>query len=133
MNDDRRNDERNNDEPDRVLCECDRSRRDRPGAGDALRLLIRSYRGRRYCDLRVWYRDERGELRPGKGTSIRLHEIGDVIRALELAREELADSAPPRRDDATDMPSYRTRPTRAPDVYRPGEPRGRVMPEAPSR
>ena len=78
---------------DRVLAECDRTPSGEPaGSGDRLRVSLRSYHGRTFVDLRVFWHDEHGELRPGKGTSVRRHELRQVIEALEAAEVELGEA-----------------------------------------
>jgi hypothetical protein len=94
MNDD--SDTPENDVPtDVLLVEIDRSRRNEPGTGDVLRVLLRSFKGRRYVDVRqFWTPPGETERRPGRGTSIRVHELRQVIEALQQAQAELGGERP---------------------------------------
>jgi hypothetical protein len=63
------------------------------GPKEALRVCISEFKGRRYCDLRVWYVDKDGELRPGKaGVTLRPEILADVLEALRRAQEALETS-----------------------------------------
>jgi hypothetical protein len=77
------------DEPDRLLFSAPRTRFGQRGpAGEELRLMLRSYEGHPFLDLRVWYRAG-AEWRPTKkGTSIKLTELrGLVVALLAIGRE----------------------------------------------
>jgi len=53
---------------------------------------IEEFKGHRFCDLRVYFEDESGELHPSKkGIAITSHVIDDVIEALKAASGKLDD------------------------------------------
>lgn len=55
-----------------------------PRTRGAIQIRKREYRGATFADVRSWYFDEvTGELKPGKGATIRPGEIREVIAALE--------------------------------------------------
>ena len=58
---------------------------DRKDGTEQLRVEIREFRGTRYVDIRCWWRDEHGEWKPGKGCTVRLHELSQVRDALGKA------------------------------------------------
>lgn len=59
---------------------------DLPRGRDVLRISVSEYKGREYIDIRVWYTDRDGELKPtAKGVSLRPDAIQDVLRALQAA------------------------------------------------
>lgn len=59
---------------------------DQPRGRDVLRVTASEYKGTTYVDIRVWYFDRDGELRPGpKGVSLRPDAIPAVIEALQAA------------------------------------------------
>jgi hypothetical protein len=64
--------------------------------GEELRINLAEYDGRPYLALRIWARGSDGNLWPvkGKGGSIRVAEIDEVIDALNRAREILAERSP---------------------------------------
>lgn len=50
---------------------------------EVYRVMSRSYKGHRLADVRVWFDDpETGELRPGKGISLKAEVLSDIIKAL---------------------------------------------------
>jgi hypothetical protein len=52
---------------------------------------LTEYRGQQYADIRVWFTDQTGELKPSqKGVSIKPEHLPDVIHALTDALEKLA-------------------------------------------
>lgn len=56
------------------------------GDRDVYRIRACEYRGAKYVDLRIFYAEQPGgELKPGKGVTIRPAALGDVIKALQLA------------------------------------------------
>lgn len=62
------------------------------GAGEVLRVILSDYKGRRYADIRVWYTDQAGKVRPGKaGVTLRAEALPDVLAALGQARTLLED------------------------------------------
>lgn len=63
---------------------------DQPRGRDVLRVTASEYKGTTYVDIRVWYFDRDGELRPGpKGVSLRPDAIPAVIEALQAAQDAL--------------------------------------------
>jgi len=47
------------------------------------RVSLRAFEGYRLADIRVWFDDtENGELRPGKGVSIKLDALPEIVDAL---------------------------------------------------
>ena len=58
------------------------------GDGVELRIELAEYKGHRYVGLRQWNKSVDGEWRPDgkRGLSIKLRELGDVIRALGSPR-----------------------------------------------
>lgn len=57
---------------------------------DVLRVSASDFKGATYVDIRVWYRDREGELRPtSKGVSLRPDAVAAVIEALQDARDAL--------------------------------------------
>ncbi|MCC6668975.1 MAG: transcriptional coactivator p15/PC4 family protein [Polyangiaceae bacterium] len=70
---------------DRVLASLTR----KDGA-EELRIMVRSYNGARYVDLRLWWRDDSGEMRPSaKGVTVRRSEIAAVLSALDAGLADL--------------------------------------------
>jgi hypothetical protein len=52
---------------------------------------LTEYRGQQYVDIRVWFTDQAGELKPSqKGVSLKPENLPDVIHALTDALEQLA-------------------------------------------
>lgn len=73
-------------EPD-ILLELPR------GPKECLRVCISEFKGREYCDVRVWYIDRDGVTRPGKsGITLRPDAIPAVIEALQAAQDALGGS-----------------------------------------
>lgn len=63
---------------------------EQPRGRDVLRVSASEFKGRTYVDIRVWYFDRDGELRPGqKGVSLRPDAIPAVIEALQAAQDAL--------------------------------------------
>lgn len=57
---------------------------------DVLRVSASEFKGRTYVDVRTWYYDRDGELRPGsKGVSLRVEALPAVIEALQAAQDAL--------------------------------------------
>ena len=56
------------------------------GPKECLRVAISEFKGRAYCDVRIWYIDRDGVIRPGKsGITLRPDAIEAVIEALQAA------------------------------------------------
>lgn len=67
---------------------------DMPRGRDVLRVSSSTFKGREYVDVRVWYVDRDGDLKPtAKGVSIRPDAVQDVIQALHAARKHLDGEA----------------------------------------
>jgi hypothetical protein len=65
--------------PDRTIAE-------RPTArGETLRVALSEFRGRHYLNVRTWYRDSAGELKPGRGLSLAVTLLPWLRRQLEVA------------------------------------------------
>lgn len=63
---------------------------EQPRGRDMLRVSASDFKGTIYTDIRVWYFDRDGELRPGqKGVSLRPDAIPAVIAALQAAQDAL--------------------------------------------
>lgn len=59
---------------------------DMPRGRDVLRVSASEFKGREYVDIRVWYVDRDGDLKPtAKGVSLRPDAVQDVLRALHDA------------------------------------------------
>jgi hypothetical protein len=58
---------------------------------EVLRVVLRSYRGRRLIDIRRWYYDADMQLRPGKGISLPPEAIGRLRRALRKVSKHIGD------------------------------------------
>ncbi len=57
------------------------------------RVAITEYKGHRFVDCRVYYKDDKGEPKPiKKGIALNDETIGDVIEALQRARQALEES-----------------------------------------
>ena len=56
--------------------------------GEVLRLRLLSHKGREYCDLRRWYKDVNGELRPSpKGIRFNSELVGPLVEVLTKIEE----------------------------------------------
>ncbi len=74
----------------RIVAEIPKSRR------EMIRVTRESYRGYAFVQLRVWFRAEDGEFRPGKsGIAIAPDKLDAAIAALQAARLKMA------REDAS--------------------------------
>jgi hypothetical protein len=61
---------------------------DLPRGRDVLRVSASTFKNREYIDIRVWYTDRDGDLKPtAKGVSIRPDAVLDVVQALQAAYE----------------------------------------------
>lgn len=59
---------------------------DLPRGRDVLRVSSSTFKGREYIDIRVWYVDRDGDLKPtAKGVSLRPDAVQSVIQALHDA------------------------------------------------
>jgi hypothetical protein len=65
-----------------------------------LRVSLARFQGRAYVNLRIWEANEAGEWWPakGKGCSIRIHELSEMVAALRSA-EGLIDDEDARQDE----------------------------------
>lgn len=52
---------------------------------EVIRVTRETYQGHDLVQARVWYRNEAGELCPGKGISMKAHLASDVADALSRA------------------------------------------------
>ena len=67
---------------------------EQPRGAEVLRIMISEYKGRQLVDVRAWYRDRDGELRPGRqGISLRPEGLPKVIEALQRAAAEVGADA----------------------------------------
>lgn len=58
------------------------------GERDVYRLRLCEFKGHRYLDLRSWFPDRAtGELRPGKGVTLKLTALPQIIEALQKAAQ----------------------------------------------
>lgn len=58
-------------------------------ATTTFKVALREFKGSQYVDLRRWFPDLKGHLRPGKGASIRPVDIRRVRKALMLIQRKL--------------------------------------------
>ena len=70
-----------------LIAELPKNRR------ETLRISLDEYQGHQLLSLRIWYRDDAGELRPGnKGLAVRVDQapaLADaMLAAVEKAKEE---------------------------------------------
>jgi len=57
---------------------------------DTLRVSASEFKGTTYVDIRVWFTDREGGLRPtNKGVALRLEALPAVIEALQAAHDAL--------------------------------------------
>ena len=62
---------------DEIIAEIPKNRR------EVYRIVRNTYKGHRLIDVRVWYDEpETGELRPGKGVSIKVEALPEIIVVL---------------------------------------------------
>ena len=67
------------------------------GRRDQLRISISSYKGRRFINLRVWYRGDDAQLRPTQqGITFQPKQLETIISALQDTKERLKQSAQSR-------------------------------------
>lgn len=63
---------------------------EQPRGRDVLRVSASEFKGTTYVDIRVWYYDREGGLRPSpKGVSLRVEAIPEVVEALQAAHDAL--------------------------------------------
>ena len=56
---------------------------------EALRITLGEFKGHRLVNLRVWFRAEDGEMRPGNsGVAIKVEKLEELLSALMRARGE---------------------------------------------
>ena len=64
------------------------------GPTEVLRVSLSEFKGRQYADIRVWFTDRDGVVRPGKaGVTLRPEAVPGVLDALQQAMELLDGSA----------------------------------------
>lgn len=60
----------------------------RKNAAEEIRFTVETFKGHEIVNVRVWYRDDLGEYRPGKqGLAFRLELLGEVLDALSKAKK----------------------------------------------
>jgi len=64
-------------------------------ATEEVRATLRTYRGRQYMDVRIYYLDDAGEFKPTKkGINLSVELLGELTRMMEnLAKAVQADAA----------------------------------------
>jgi len=71
-------------------------------ATEEVRATLRTYRGRQYMDVRIYYLDDAGEFKPTKkGINLSVELLGELTRMMgNLAKAVQADqaAAPPAGD-----------------------------------
>lgn len=67
----------------------------RRNATEEVRATLRTYRGRKYMDLRIYYQDDAGEYKPTKkGINLSVEMLGELTRMVEnLAKAVREDQA----------------------------------------
>lgn len=59
--------------------------------GDTIRVELSEYEGHKFLQIRIWFTNDDGELKPTKkGVSIPLNKIKDISEALSVAAEKVA-------------------------------------------
>ena len=62
---------------DEIVCEIPKNGR------EVYRVMRRTFKGHKLVDVRVWFDDATtGELRPGKGVSLKLESLPEIVAAL---------------------------------------------------
>ncbi len=62
---------------DEIIAEIQKNRR------EVYRIMRRTFRGHKLVDVRVWFDDaDTGERRPGKGVSLKLEILPEIVEAL---------------------------------------------------
>lgn len=60
----------------------------RKNAAEEIRFTVETFKGHEIVNVRVWYRNDLGEYRPGKqGLAFRLELLGEVLDALGKAKK----------------------------------------------
>lgn len=60
------------------------------GAGEVIRLEISEFKGKKLFNIRIWYTDKEGQLRPTqKGVTIRPEQFGEIKNAILEAEPEI--------------------------------------------
>jgi hypothetical protein len=68
--------------------------------GERLRLTVQAFRGSPRIDLRLWYVDAGGILRPGaKGMTVPQEAVSDLVNALGTAKQMTIADLPPAAND----------------------------------
>lgn len=52
---------------------------------DVIRIMLRTYEGVDLVDIRSWWNDQHGQCKPGKGISLRVNHLKQLIKALQAA------------------------------------------------
>ncbi len=75
-------------------------------ATEEVRATLRTYRGRQYMDVRIYYLDDAGEFKPTKkGINLSVELLGELTRmignlAQAVQADQAAAAAPPAGKDA---------------------------------
>ncbi len=68
--------------------------------GERLRLTVQEFRRSPRIDLRLWYVDASGDLKPGaKGMTVPADAIPDLVAALGTAKQLTVADLPPAAND----------------------------------
>jgi len=71
-------------------------------ATEEVRATLRTYRGRQYVDLRIYYQDDAGEYKPTKkGINLSVELLGDLTRMVD----KLAKAVEAERTPAAEVPA----------------------------
>jgi hypothetical protein len=89
------------------------------GQGAEMRLALAEYEGKPYVSLRVFERGSDGQLWPmrGKGCSIRISEVAEVIAALRQVEDLVAGMAQGTHQDARQRGDGAATPDRTPGPH----------------
>jgi hypothetical protein len=61
-------------------------------ATEEVRATVRTYRGRQYMDVRIYYMDDQGEFKPTKkGINLSVEMIGELSRMVDKLKEAVAE------------------------------------------
>lgn len=73
---------------------------------ERIHVTIEEYRGHKFIDCRVYYRDEAGEWQPTrKGIALNADTVDGVITALQKGSDALANTSRPRAEDREPRPA----------------------------
>lgn len=73
---------------------------------ERVRVTIEEYRGHKFIDCRVYYRDEAGEWQPTrKGIALNADTLNDVIAALQKGSDALGSTLSPIVEDGKARPA----------------------------